>query len=121
MLDRNNPKVELVLQKWAWRQCRSKSEMCRAKRIPFNLTPDWYADSFEKGCAVTSLPFQVTKGRQNTRSPSVDRIDPTGGYLKENCRMVLAAVNMLKYTGTDEEMMTIASSITARSQICDHK
>lgn len=90
----------------------TKRQECRKKAIPFDLTKEWYRGQLEKGCAVTDLPFRLTaQGKPNPYSPSVDRIDPSKGYLKNNCRLVLYGVNSLKGTGTDDDMWQIATKI----------
>jgi len=47
-------------------------------------------------CQLTGLPFDfmpTNKTYKNPRAPSLDRIDSQKGYTKENCRIVLSAVN----------------------------
>lgn len=49
-------------------------------------------------CAVTLLPFDLewrkkSGAARNAFAPSLDRIDNSLGYSRENCRIVLSAVN----------------------------
>ena len=42
---------------------------------------------------------------------SLDRIDSSKGYTKDNCRFILLGINMLRGMGTDSEMYTIAEAL----------
>lgn len=49
-------------------------------------------------CCITLLPFDLNwrvgrSAKRNAYAPSLDRRDNAKGYTKENCRIVLAAVN----------------------------
>jgi predicted nucleic acid-binding Zn ribbon protein len=94
-----------------------KGTKSRAKTlgIAFNLDEAWMASRWTGSCELTALPFsEMTerKGYKNTHfSPSIDRISPTKGYTKNNCRIVLWAVNSFKRDGTDEEMYRIARAL----------
>lgn len=49
-------------------------------------------------CAITQKPFDLDwrtgrDARRNAFAPSLDRIDNKQGYSRENCRLVLSAVN----------------------------
>ena len=43
--------------------------------------------------------------------PSIDRIDPKGGYTTDNCRFVLQGINAFKGQETDENMYRIAEAL----------
>ena len=47
-------------------------------------------------CAVSGLPFYIdaTDSRRRPYTPSLDRIDPSLGYTKENVRIVCSIVNI---------------------------
>lgn len=63
-------------------------------------------------CALTGLAFHG--GRFGTGKakrafwPSIDRIDPEVGYTRDNCRLVLTAVNFALNAWGDEVFMRIA-------------
>lgn len=98
----------------AKRLLANKRKECEAKNIPFDLDEEWYRDRIEAGCALTNLPFVMDSPKVDTRSPSVDRINPNGGYLKSNCRLILHSLNSFKGSGNDDEMYLIASILLYR-------
>lgn len=73
----------------------------KASGMECDLTLDWLHEKFKKGvCEITGLPFDFKppdkKGAKPPFTPSVDRIDPTKGYTKDNCQVILWAVNRAK-------------------------
>jgi hypothetical protein len=88
-------------------------DRAKAKRLDFDLTPEWAMSIWTGRCAVTDLPFSIgLRGTGPKRmSPSIDRIDSACGYTQNNCRFILHAVNALKQDGTDEDMLFVAESI----------
>lgn len=100
-----------------WKMCVAKTrERAKKRKLEFELTLEWARSRWTGKCEVTGLPFRLKfgKGGPGQFSPSIDRIDNSRGYLRGNCRFVLAAVNALKSTGTDEEMLAIAIALVSR-------
>lgn len=81
------------------------------KGFPFDLTREWCERVWTGKCAVTGLPFAFGTQTHFPFSPSIDRIDSALGYTQTNCRFVLFAINSLKGTGTDEQMLQIAQAL----------
>jgi len=81
----------------------------KKKNLKFDLTLDWLLNKLKKGiCEITGLPFSEKIQRPAHRyAPSVDRIDPKKGYVKDNCRVVLLMVNHIKRDYTDEEVAQV--------------
>ena len=48
-----------------------------------------------------------TGGIPHEHSPSVDRIDPTKGYTKNNCQIISTRANRLKYNATIDEVRAL--------------
>lgn len=75
-------------------ECRRR---CTKKGIPFNL--DQHVQELEKRiaagvCEVSGYPLNNTPSTGRTfNTPSLDMINPKGGYLYENVRIVAFAVN----------------------------
>lgn len=96
-----------------WRNSLNSSR-ARAKQagIPFALTREWCIARWTGRCEVTGIEFVMSRGRHPyLYSPSLDRIDAKRGYVPDNCRFVIHAVNALKGAGTDADMLEIASAI----------
>jgi hypothetical protein len=85
----------------------------RAKKnnIPFNL--DLEDMKIPDECPVLKIPLyrEAIKGgkrgpKQN--SPSIDRIDNTKGYIKENIQVISHRANTMKGSATPEELLQFA-------------
>ena len=85
----------------------------RKKRLPFDLTVDWIHDKIKQGyCEVTSLPFSHKIQKPPHRfAPSIDKVLPSLGYVKQNCRMVALMVNHIKRDYTDEEVADVGLAL----------
>jgi hypothetical protein len=71
----------------------------KKKNIPFDLTKEWIIFKLEEQnycCALTHIQLVVeqTENYLNPYMPSLDRIDSTKGYTKDNVRIVCAAINL---------------------------
>lgn len=59
-------------------------------------------------CPVLGIPLKINVGSGlHPDSVSVDRIDPTKGYIKGNVRLISARANHLKSNATTEELEKI--------------
>lgn len=73
-------------------------------------------------CAATGLAFDLkahkTKGAGGSHfAPSPDRIDPTKGYVQENVRWVLWAVNRAKGEMSNDAFVTICRAVVTQTEI----
>lgn len=72
----------------------------RAKGWDHDLDWDWLSEEYAAQggrCALTGVEFVFDKPQKGYRrpfAPSIDRIDPRKGYVKSNCRIVCAALNI---------------------------
>jgi hypothetical protein len=89
---------------------RSRS---RRSKIPCDIDKKWIEKRLSDGCELTGLSFDCTplKKQMNMFSPSIDKIDPKKGYIKENCRLILFGLNAFKCTNTDDEMIFVAKRL----------
>ncbi len=88
----------------------------RAKKagVPFALTKEWASTTYTGLCAITGIPFVIEGGDKRGPkpfSPSIDRVIPELGYVPENCRFVLCAINAFRGIMTDEQMREVAKAI----------
>lgn len=81
-----------------WRKCQTHAGQ---RVLRFDLTLNELLEMFEVSgfrCAVSGLPFdRVYKPSGATKRPfaaSIDRIDNSLGYSKDNCRLVCAIANL---------------------------
>ena len=80
--------------------CRSCKRRSLKRGITFDLDTAYLEDLWEKqyGCCLLTgiqlnIPPESTGGLHFYDSPSIDRIDPKGGYTKDNVRLVCYGVN----------------------------
>lgn len=98
--------------RWLIDRIRTK---CNKNNIPFDLTVDDIV--IPDKCPVLGLPLKFGADRaygQNAGedSPSVDRIDPNGGYVKGNIIIISWRANRLKGNATPEELRMLAEFYT---------
>jgi hypothetical protein len=87
----------------------------RKQKFEINISADWIEEKLNKGtCELTGLPFDFSPSKNtyfNKYAPSLDRIDSGKGYIKDNVRVVLCAVNIALGQFTDEEMLPILKAM----------
>lgn len=85
-----------------------------------DLDRDWIAERIRPGvCQVTGIPFEFVLGHraiENLWTPSVDKIDPEGGYTRNNCRVVVTLYNRAKQVWTDEDVRRLAEAVCAKEK-----
>jgi hypothetical protein len=90
-----------------------------AKNLPYD--PDlleWAPTVWTGRCALSGIEFRRNVGLgPGPFSPSIDRIRPELGYTKGNCRFILHAINAMKGSGSDEEMLLIARALVSRAAL----
>lgn len=76
----------------------------RAQRddYEFNLTVDDL--EWPEYCPVFGIKLNYQKSRWGYDGPSVDKVDNTKGYTKENCRVISLRANTLKSNATLEQL-----------------
>jgi hypothetical protein len=60
-------------------------------------------------CPLLNIPILIGKDKQN--SPSLDRIDSSKGYTKDNIQVISWRANWLKNNATIEELITLADNL----------
>lgn len=89
-----------------------------AKNMPFDLTREWCETRWTGRCELTGIEFALNTPKRDSFAPSIDKINPVEGYIQSNCRFVLWAFNLFKFTGSDKTMYELARVLIATA---DHK
>ena len=95
----NNPFKFKIKKLIYYTKVRSKQ-----KKFDFDLDEQWIKDKINEGCSRTHMKFDLTLINRNPLAPSVDRIDITKGYTKDNCQVVIWAYNQAKGWFTDKDV-----------------
>src|SRR6266403_1510945 len=93
----------------------------RARRLglDFDLPIDWVRNQLERGtCAVTGIPFDLAIGLgsrfHSKYAPTIDRIDPSRGYVSRNCQVVICQYNAAKGAWAHDDVISLARTLIAR-------
>ncbi len=95
----------------------------RNRGIDFNITIEDAWEQFEaqnRECALTKLPLVIRQSiRMKTEmTASLDRIDSSKGYTKDNIQWVHKDVNKMKNGYTEERFKEICRLVTEHSSKC---
>jgi len=91
-----------------WRKLRTRASRAG---IPFNLDPDdVIAPDY---CPVLGIALHKGQGMgPKDYSPSVDRIDPSKGYVKGNVLVVSQRANRIKQDASPSEILAVGRFFT---------
>lgn len=83
-----------------------KKSQAKKMGIEFNLEEkDLVLPEF---CPILGIPLYKSYGTITNNSYSIDRIDPSKGYVRGNVQVISARANTIKNNGTPEELRKIA-------------
>jgi hypothetical protein len=75
----------------------------KSKNIPFDLCFDDIV--IPEQCPILGIPFEVSNGKgPSPSSPSLDRIVPELGYVKDNIMVISMRANQIKTNATADEI-----------------
>lgn len=83
----------------------------RAKKqnIPFNI--DISDIIIPEYCPLLGIKMIYREGKENFNGPSVDKIIPELGYIKNNVRVISKKANMMKFNASKEELLIFSENI----------
>ena len=93
---RKNPKKRLL---------SSAKNRARIKNMEFNLTEDDL--HIPETCPALDILLILAKDMPDSHSPSLDRLDSSKGYIKENINIISNRANKIKSDATFEEFEAI--------------
>ena len=101
--DKRNKRTSL------WHKRNKNKSFCtvaksRAKKqdVPFGIVPEDIV--FPKICPVLGIPLMFSDGNRTDNTPSLDRIIPSKGYVKNNIKIISWKANRLKCNATLDEL-----------------
>jgi hypothetical protein len=120
--ERNPERSRAQWRKWSFSlegtsSCLLNYARDRARRqdLPFDIDREFVREKLQRGiCELSGLAIQrIAPGNYRTHpyAPSLDRIEPSLGYVKTNVRLVCFAVNRARSDWGDEVLLTIASGL----------
>lgn len=92
---------------WARARRRASEE-----GLPFDLDPTDI--SIPEVCPVFHWPLEIGAGTSHDRSPSLDRIEPTKGYVKNNVWVISHLANRIKNNATLEQLEAVAAALRTK-------
>ena len=84
----------------------------KVRGFEFSLDVDDLLPAMRNGrCQVTGIKFDMQARGLTPYSPSIDRINNSRGYTKDNVLLVIFGYNAAKGTGTHADVMAIARAL----------
>ncbi len=97
------------------RKVNNARSRARNKKLVCDITPKFIRELYDKQegkCALTGFEMTILigKGRQY-RNISIDRIDSSSGYSKNNVQLVCFIANVMKYNLSQDKLVEYCSAI----------
>ena len=91
-------------------------ERAKLKQLNFNIDLEYVRSLVVTHCPVLGIPLEWSALRGNgvvivPGSPSLDRIDPTKGYVKGNVWIISYRANTIKNNATHEELKLVTKAV----------
>jgi len=104
-----NPRKRLIF---------STKQSARLKELEHNITEDDL--QLPEFCPLIGIKIDYSAGNGKTmEKPSVDRIDPSKGYIKGNVELISSLANTMKSKATPEQLIFFAKEILKRYEVDD--
>lgn len=90
-------------EKYLWKMAKSRA---KDRNLEFTITPEDII--IPSHCPYLGVPFSF---EDRDRAPSLDRIDSSLGYIKDNIQVISWRANVLKSDATIDQMIKFARGI----------
>lgn len=88
-------------------------DRAKLKNVEFNIT--WEDIEYVDICPILEIPLNwgetSNKGGRNIDTPSLDRINPSLGYIKGNVKIISTLANMMKSSANREQINLFCKNI----------
>jgi len=85
---------------------RAAKKRAKENNLPFNLELSDIV--IPENCPALGIPLFLGKGKVTDNSPTVDKIIPSKGYVKDNIAVISYRANSIKRDATERELHKIA-------------
>lgn len=92
---------------------RRRRNSCKHLGIPFSITAEDISPVPEN-CPILGIPLFMGEGVVGPNSPTIDRIDPSGGYVPGNVMVVSHRANTIKHNASLEELEKVVEFMRGR-------
>lgn len=95
---------------------RSARARAKAKNLPFNIDNGYIRSIISSHCPIFGTPLEWSARRGGKpgalpNSPSLDRIDPSKGYVKGNVWIISYRANAIKNDASHEELKLVTEAV----------
>lgn len=97
---------------YLWSSARNRA---KKRGLEFTLLPEDV--KIPLICPVLGIPLQIVGGKVTAHSPTLDRVDNSKGYTKENTLVVSFRANNLKSDATFEELRQLADFYSDKEEV----
>ena len=88
----------------------SAQNRARAKGLPINITLEDIV--VPTHCPILGIKLEKSEIKASEASPSLDRIVPEKGYVKENIQVISKKANIMKSNATFSELLSFAKWVS---------
>lgn len=98
-------------EKWLFKQAKRRA---KEKNLEFTITLEDVI--IPKICPIMGEPLEYIPNGYHPYSPSIDRIDSSKGYTKDNIQIISSIANRMKWDATREQLITFCKGVLAREK-----
>jgi len=104
------------MKKYIRGKLNSVRKRAKSKGWKYDLDEKWLRKKLQRGkCEMTGVRFDTkTSYDRSPYSPTIDRINPSKGYTKSNCRLVVWLLNSAKSDNSYDELYDWAKIFVGR-------
>jgi len=113
---KNNPQKAQAIQdrykKANWELSMLRAAKANAAKMNREFSLELEDIIIPEYCPYLNVPLtRECRKENNKHNPSIDRIDPSKGYLRGNIRVISFKANRMKSDFSNQELVTIANNI----------
>lgn len=120
-----NSRPDVIARIEAWKRATPRHMLSKGLNVALKRRPTanpvsvnelltmWLAQ--EGKCAISGIAMTWRGGKTMATSISIDRIESSAGYSKNNVRLICTAINRFRGNGSDAEMIEMARAIIAKA------